>query len=120
MNIKTRVALGKALAAARDYIQRNQYPPALLTLERAAQKALDEANEEYACHTAGYVIVTRYEKPNGQVIRHVYGPPVTRSKADTLKRRLVREWTSTYTKEEMDRVEVSVVHLLDFKNGDHG
>lgn len=68
--------------------------------------------------TEQYAIWTRYKHPKGKIIRHVFGPYPTRSKAQTdLKHMLARNLDYG---NDMSRVEVQVTKMVDVKDEDNG
>lgn len=62
-----------------------------------------------------YVIWTRYEKPDGgprNVVRHVYGPYPTRSKALTQLKNMVKNFEDETCGHDPGIVESQVVELI--------
>lgn len=58
-----------------------------------------------------YAIWTRYERPTGTIVRHVFGPYSTRSKAQTEMRRMTRLNRDVYGV-DMDKIEVHVTKMV--------
>ena len=61
-----------------------------------------------------FVIWTRYQRPDGKIVRHVYGPYPTRSKAQTDLKKMLKD-AELYGQDSAS-VEAAVCKLLNEEN----
>lgn len=59
-----------------------------------------------------FAIWTRYVRPNGTVVRHVFGPYPTRSKAATVLKRMLQDQVTWYGEDQLDQVEAQVTKMV--------